>query len=200
MDADNPDCARSLCSADAIEQRRLMLNEPHITPLTAFTEKLRYAHPAWEFPNFDPLDGGVCADILFLFEKPGPMTSTAEKGSGFISQNNNDPTAEATFAFMREAGIPRKRAVIWNVVPGWNGTRKLTAAELHAGVKALGDLLPLLPKLRSIILVGQKAQRALALVTPLGLRVVVSAHPSPLVRASQPSKWRAIPLAWAQAK
>ena len=176
-----------------------MRRDLHIAPLTDFVERLRTASPDCEFPDFDPLDGGVAADILFLFEKPGPMTSKGGKGSGFISRNNDDPTAEATFRFMKEAKLSRKRTVIWNVVPGWNGRRKITAPELLAGVNALKDLLPLLRNLRTIVLVGQKAQRAKPLVEPLGLRIVTSAHPSPLVRASYPVKWRAIPSCWAQA-
>jgi uracil-DNA glycosylase len=200
MSTDIPDQARSLRSSKAIALRRLMLNEPHIAPLADYVQRLRDIHPAWEFPNFDPLDGGTNAEILFLLEKPGPMTSAASAGSGFISRNNDDPTAQATFDFMKKADISRERAVIWNVVPGWNGTRKVTAAELKAGVVALRGLLPLLPKLHSIVLVGKKAQRALALVEPLGLRIFKSAHPSPLVFASQPNEWHAIPADWARAK
>jgi uracil-DNA glycosylase len=200
MSTDIPDQARSLRSSKAIALRRLMLNKPHIAPLANYVQRLRDIHPAWEFPNFDPLDGGTNAEILFLLEKPGPMTSAASAGSGFISRNNDDPTAQATFDFMKKADISRERAVIWNVVPGWNGTRKVTAAELKAGVVALRGLLPLLPKLRSIVLVGKKAQRALALVEPLGLRIFKSAHPSPLVFASQPDEWHAIPADWARAK
>jgi hypothetical protein len=77
--------------------------------------------------------------------------------------------------------------------PGWNGTRKITKAELSAGVDALRGLLPLLPKLRTVILVGKKGQRVKPLVEALGFRVFVSAHPSPLVRASQYDIWRKIP-------
>jgi hypothetical protein len=47
---------------------------------------------------------------LFLFEKLGPMTAEAG-GSGFISRNNDDPTAEATFRFMEQAKIPRKLSI-----------------------------------------------------------------------------------------
>jgi hypothetical protein len=58
-----------------------------------------------EVPEFDPLDGGVEAQVLFLFEKPGPMTAelggSKRSGSGFISRNNDDPTAEATFKVHR---------------------------------------------------------------------------------------------------
>jgi hypothetical protein len=48
---------------------------------------------------------------------------------------------------------------ITSVIPGWNGTRKVTATELQAGVVELNGLLPLLPKRRTIVLVGRKAQR-----------------------------------------
>ena len=40
-----------------------------------------------EVPDFDPLDGGVEARALFLFEKPGRMTA-GQSGSGFISRDN----------------------------------------------------------------------------------------------------------------
>lgn len=180
-------------------RRRQRLHEPHIAPLTDYVETLRGAHPAWEFPYFDPLDGGVNADLLVLLEKPGPRISAGAKGSGFISRDNDNPTAEAIFAFMKEARLARERTVIWNVVPGWNGTRQVTTAELLAGLDALKSLLPLLSKLRTVILVGQKAQRAAPLVKPLGLKILVSAHPSPQVRASQIDAWRRIPLIWAQA-
>ncbi len=47
--------------------------------------------------------------MLFLLEKLGPMTSPTGKraGSGSISRNNDDQTAEKVFNFMRTAGIER---------------------------------------------------------------------------------------------
>jgi hypothetical protein len=44
----------------------------------------------------NPFDGGIAAQLLFLFEKPGPMTD-GKNGAGFISRNIVDPIAEATF-------------------------------------------------------------------------------------------------------
>ena len=178
-----------------------MLDEPHIAPLTAYVEQLRIQHPDWEFQEFDPLDGGVDADLLFLLEKPGPMTSPKTKvaGSGFISRNNDDPTAEAVFAFMEQAGIARKRVVLWNVIPGWNGTIKIGAAELRAGVEALADLLQLLPKLKVVVLVGGQARRATKQVQAMNLRVFISAHPSRRVRNRYRAMWDRIPGQWAEA-
>jgi hypothetical protein len=73
-----------------------MLHEPHIAPLTDFAARLR-ERGSIEVPDFDPFDGGIHAQVLFLFEKPGPMTAS-NNGSGFISRNNDDRSAEATFA------------------------------------------------------------------------------------------------------
>jgi len=171
-----------------------------MAPLVDFVAKLRRTHPDREFPEFDPRDGGTNADILFLFEKPGPMTSARGKGSGFISRDNDDRTAEHTFDFVKKAKLPRNRTIIWNVIPGWNGTRRITAAEHKAGVDSLvDDLIPLLPKLRTIVLVGKKAERARKYLNETRFRIFTSAHPSPVVRASQPNIWCAIPSIWAQA-
>lgn len=180
------------------EERRKMLGLPHMTPLSEYTRSLRMGGD-FEVPDFDPMDGGIAARLLFLFEKPGPMTSSSKTGrigSGFISRDNDDPTAEATFNFMLAAKIPRKETLLWNVVPGWNGTRKVTAAEVNEGVNEVGRLLELLPQVRTIVLVGRKAARAEARLTEMGIRVFHSAHPSPLVRASRPDAWRAIPSQW----
>jgi uracil-DNA glycosylase len=175
-----------------------MLNLPHVAPLTKFVDELRQRRDA-EYPYFDPLDGGTDASLLFLFEKPGPMTAADHnrKGSGFISRDNDDPTAEATFWFMQQAGISRAETVVWNVVPGWNGTRKITSAELLNGLRDLRTLLSLLPNLRAIVLVGKKAARAKPLIRTLP--VFASDHPSPLVRARYPERWRGIPEVWARA-
>lgn len=179
-----------------------MLGLVHIVPLTAFVSNLRQ-RPSVEVPDFDPLDGGIDASMLFLFEKPGPMTardtSGMRAGSGFISRDNDDQTAEATFNFMNQAGIPRKCTVTWNVVPWWNGTRKITAPELREGADLVRDLIALLPRLRVVVLVGKKAARARPHLETKNLALFASAHPSPLVRASSPDRWKAIPMEWANA-
>lgn len=171
-DADRP---RSMRDADVRTRRRAMLTQPHIAPLTAYAAKLRQRGSV-EVPEFDPLDGGVNALMLFLFEKPGPMTADAT-GSGFISRNNDDPTAEATFEFMEQAGIPRELTITWNVIPWWNGTRKVTGRELREGVACVRGLIALMPKLRAVVLVGEKAAKAQEYLENAGLAVFTSSHP-----------------------
>jgi hypothetical protein len=51
--------------------------------------------------------------------------ATAELGSGFISADNNDGSAENMWNILREAGVDRSREiVVWNVVPWYIGTPK----------------------------------------------------------------------------
>lgn len=191
------DRPRSLRDINVRRRRIEMLHEPHIEPLTLYAAKLR-AQNRGEVPEFDPLDGGTKATLLFLFEKPGPMTA-GEIGSGFISRNNDDPSAEATFRFMAEAKIPRGITVTWNVIPWWNGTRKVTSKELGDGASCVRELLELLPNLCAVVLVGQKATKASPFLRTTGMRLFTSAHPSPIVRARFPSSWNRIPMEWERA-
>ncbi len=176
-----------------------MLSLPHIAPLTAYAARLRSRREV-EVPDFDPLDGGIDARLLFLLEKPGPMTSLrrpVREGSGFVSRDNDGMTAETMRRFMLEAQLPRHDTVIWNVIPWWNGTIAVTASERAAGLQELQNLLPLLPRLHTAMLVGRTAARARPVLN--GLRVLESAHPSPQVRAGYRAMWDAIPEVWRQA-
>ena len=87
--------------------------------------------------------------------------------------------------------------MLWNLVPWWNGTTAVTAAERRAGAQALVALLPLLPTLDTAVLVGRTAEAARGALG--GLRMLASAHPSPQVRAGNRALWDAIPGVWAQA-
>ena len=193
------DGPRTLRDPKERTRRKAMLTLPHIAPLVEYTAELR-RRDGVEVPEFDPLDGGIDAQVLFLFEKPGPMTAEAGRraGSGFISRNNDDPTAEATFNFMRQAGIPRKGTVIWNVVPWWNGKRKITTDESRNGAASFITLRGYLSKLSAVVMVGKRAARLQPYLKTTGLELFRSCHPSPLVRARFRSRWEAIPSEWAQ--
>lgn len=194
---------RTLRSLDAVVSRREKLSLSHIAPLRDFVLHLR-AENRGAVPDFDPLDGGIDAQVLFLMEKPGPMTDhtaiAGRVGSGFISRDNDDPTAEATLRFMEAAQIDRRTSVIWNTVPWWNGTRRISPDEHRAGIGQLESLFDLLPKLRVVVGVGAKARKAEPLVKKMGLEFILSAHPSPINRASRPTVWAEIPHQWAKAK
>jgi hypothetical protein len=193
---------RSMRDPAVREQRRDMLGLPHMIELASYAKRLR--RPGVKVPDFDPLDGGVEARVLFLFEKPGPMTAEAgnglRSGSGFISRDNDDPTAEATFNFMRQADIPRELTILWNVIPWWNGSRPVERLELQDGARRVVELIHLLRNPRAVVLVGNKAAEARSYLPITGLTVFTSSHPSPLVRARWPDRWKKIPSEWRKVK
>lgn len=100
------------------ERRRALLALPHAAPLAAYAAGLR--RPGAQVPDFDPLDGGTAARVLFVLEKPGPGIHPG----GFVSRDNDTPTAAAVRAFMAQAGLPRRETALWNLVPWWGGRRR----------------------------------------------------------------------------
>lgn len=192
---------RALRDRAEILRRRGLLREPHIAQLTDWVAALRAGDPDTEYPDFDPEGGGIEADILFLKEKPGPRTSFRAGGSGFISVNNDDPTAEWSCRFMAQAGILQSRTCSWNIIPGWNGQIAYRSKERREGLPHVLKLLCLLPGLRVVVLVGKVAQRALSKVTLRpDLKVVTSAHPALRVRNANRAAWEQIPVRWAEAR
>jgi hypothetical protein len=201
MTLDFASSSRAFRHPAAVAERRALLKEPHIAPLADYVDRLRLKYPDWEFQDFDPMDGGVSAEMLFLLEKPGPKTSPKGKrlGSGFISRDNDDPTAEAIFNFMEQANIDRKRVAQWNVIPWWDGEIKIKPGERYAGAGELSELLKLLPRLKAVVLVGRQAAKSAKFIDAPGVQIFVSAHPSPKVRNMNREKWDLIPGQWAEA-
>lgn len=181
------------------ERRQRMLERHHMTPLVRMVTDQRN-RLGGQVPHFDPMDGGVDARLLFLFEKPGPMTDQLGSGSGFISRNNDDPTARATLAFMRTARIPRKDTVIWNLIPWWDGSVRFAAADRRRGLGELSLLMAELRKVQAAVLVGKTAWTAETFFADgLQLPVFKSYHPSRRVQRRYPVLWESIPAKWAEA-
>ncbi len=119
-----------------IDRRRSMLSESHMLPLANYISQLRKSDFG-DIPDFDPCDGGVKAEALFLFEKPGPKAFE----SGFISRNNNDQTAENTFKFMVETRLPREKQHIYcfrNIIFAEGYHNGKSSALVGRGFKTIG--------------------------------------------------------------
>jgi uracil-DNA glycosylase len=179
----NSDRPKTLGDPEARQLRLTELHEAHIAPLTSFVESLRAeAGPGAAIPYFDPWDGGVEAQILFLLEAPGAKA----KGSGFVSRNNPDETAKNLFELCRKAELHRKKTVIWNAVPWYIGTgariRAATPSDLEAGLRPLSRILDLLPNLQAVVFLGRKAEKARPEIERLRpkLSLFVCPHPSPM--------------------
>ncbi len=175
------DRPKSLGIEDNRVSRFKELHEPHIKPLTDFVEALRIeTGPEAAIPYFDPWDGGINSEVLFLLEAPGPKSVV----SGFISRNNPDETAKNVFELCSEAGLKRSQTILWNVVPWYIGSgkkiRPARSADIQVGLKPLPRLLTFLPLLKAIVLLGRKAEKAMKQIDQSRYRVFVSPHPSPL--------------------
>lgn len=160
--ADEP---KSLSIAAERETRLAAIRQPNVAPLSDFVERLRSSiGDAYQVPYFDPFDGGVAAECLFLLEVPGPKAIQ----SGFVSRNNPDETAKNFLLLNRRAGIDRSRTVVWNIVPWYVGTgtkiRPVNTSDIEKSLPSLREVLGLLDHLRVVVLVGRKAAAAHTLV------------------------------------
>jgi uracil-DNA glycosylase len=184
------DLPKLLADPHVRADRRAKLHESHIAPLTEFVEALRTdVGPDMIIPQFDPWDGGVDAEILYLLEAPGPQAVA----SGFVSRNNPDESAKNFFELNTEAKIPRKRTVTWNVVPWYIGNSKTIRAakrtDLEHGIHLLPKLLSLLPKLRAVVFVGRKSEYAREMVMEQlpNVKIFCCPHPSPQCLNTNPA-------------
>lgn len=166
----------------AVIARQKELKAPHMKPLSDFVNEMRSECSFRKIPDFDPWDGGINAECLFLLEAPG------RNALKFVSRNNNDQTAENFFELNRMVGLPRERTISWNIVPWYIGKKnksKIRAAkkqDIDEGIPYLRRLLEHLPKLRAVVFVGKNAQQADVVVREFRPKIEIffSPHPSPL--------------------
>lgn len=158
------DSPRGLRDPKAIAQRHDMLATTEtVLPLEAWArdveDRRRGKLPDIVVPHFDPAEAGVNARTLMLLEAPGPKTVPEWGGSGFISTDNNDVTANNSWTCRNEAAL-HGHTLAWNILPWVLGRAnvKPTPAELAQGAMELRGLLELLPDLRVILLAGDKAK------------------------------------------
>lgn len=103
---------------------------------------------------------------------------------GFLSIENDDPTAERQGQLLATAGLDATDILPWNAYP-WYINRAPKAAELELGVKPILDVIDMLPKLRVVLLQGGSAknswQRLLKhapqLMQERGVEVIATYHP-----------------------
>jgi len=169
------------------------LREPHIAPLNDLADRIA-AETGLAAPAFDPDSAGIHARSLFLFEAPGARSTgtagprAAAKGSGIISPDNNDGTAENMWRLHEAAGLPRTSTLAWNIVPWYVGSgtkiRAVERGDLQAAAPYLAALISLLPDLRVVVTFGDKPRQGwfrylLQDDAPL-LPTLAVPHPSPL--------------------
>jgi hypothetical protein len=139
------------------QQQRDGLRLPHIAAVNALVDELNDPGGRGWVPYLALAYGGVAARVLCVLRDPGPKTNGMQGGSGFLSPENDDPTARRFAALLDSAGIPVSEILAWNAYP-WYINDKPRAAELGAGVEPLRRLIGLLPRLRVVMLHGGSAR------------------------------------------
>lgn len=110
-----------------------------------------------EIPWVDPYCGGVNARVLLILKDPGPAGAAA---TGFLSLGNTDGSAINESVAVREAGLQRTELMFWNVAPWCRPMNKpVSVPDLQRSCSMLERLLPLLPRLRVVILLGGEAHK-----------------------------------------
>lgn len=174
-----------------IERKLTLVWEPHVAPLTGLVERIRREKPGAFVPYFDPTEAGTEARILLLLEAPG-RRAALEAGSGFVSPDNDDQTAQNMWHLLREAEIDRRRDVVtWNVVPWYIGDgskiRPTATSDLDEAREATRELLSLLPQVETVVLLGRPAAKAWSALD-LEHRALEAPHPSPLNLNTRPDQ------------
>jgi uracil-DNA glycosylase len=177
------DAPKTLAKETERQSRYALLLQPHMAELTGFVQRIRSARGSeYQVPDFDPLDGGSSAQVLFLLEAPGPKAVK----SGFVSRNNPDETAKNFFLLNGQAGIARHLTVTWNAVPWYIGSgtkiRPAKRDDVREADEWLKQLLEILHHIRFIVFVGQKALHARSVVeeTRPSAEIMFMPHPSPM--------------------
>ncbi|GGK38135.1 hypothetical protein GCM10008955_35040 [Deinococcus malanensis] len=147
-------------------RKRGRLEKAYALPLTHYVQRLRQEHGHDNVPDFDPEDGGVSAKILLLLTSPSPH-ALPHSGSGFVSMENHDSTAQAVNKAVHSLLIGRMSFVLWNLVPWRTPSEKPTGNEVAAGLKELGELMKLLPNVQVVIATGTSASSVAEQIRPL---------------------------------
>jgi len=172
------------------------MTSDRVAPLREWSTRLKESRGVL-VPHFDPAESGVESRVLFLLEAPRPATNAStgvkRRGSGFISVDNNDGTAENMWR-ARDAARFDFGALHWNIVPWYLGVAsvKPARADLTEGAAALVQLLDRLDQLDTVLLAGKYAARGWDRhVSPIvgdRYRLIRTWHPSPLALNTKPDR------------
>lgn len=138
--------------------------DPHVAPINRLVDSLGTDGNSGSAVYVAPHQGGTEAPIISLMSNPGPKAGHGG-GSGFISCENDDPTAQRIAEIYAVAGIAQHYTVPWNAYPWYvHDTLKgggLSARQRTAGLRPLHLFLDLLPDGVVLVAHGGDARRSL---------------------------------------
>lgn len=146
---------RRLSDPAVLAEQLAHLDDEHVAPLNALVARLREQHAPRPVPAVAPLGAGTGARVLALVRAPAASSA----GAGLLSLEDDDPGAERLHALVTGAGIDPALVLPWGAAPyPVPGEEPLSTPDVKAGRAALEGLVPLLPRLRSVVLHGKDAE------------------------------------------
>lgn len=148
-----------------VDEMRDAAFAPHIAPVNELVQELRQQRPDLSMPLVAPHYDATTARVLSLLSNPGPQTHE-DAGSGFLSTENDDGTAERLGALYQRVGIRFSDVIPWNAFPWYvhdahpNG---LPLRLIEEGQPALHQLLQAVPGIRAVVAHGGDARRAVSM-------------------------------------
>ncbi len=144
--------------------------EPRVVTVNRFVDELRA--DGRDVPYVGSHYDTRVARALSLSSNPGPRAG-GDRGSGFLSFCNDDPSAQRMLEVIRAAGLSDTDTMPWNIHP-WHVHDQqgggLRSAQVSEGVPVLIRLLELVPTIRLIVLHGGDAR--------VGWRRLIRTHPA----------------------
>lgn len=151
---------------------------PHVAPVNDLVDKLRrggvfvpYAHQN---------QGGVHAPVLSVLRDPGDATQVTQ----VLCADHPDPTSRRQRELMAQVGLTMTDICPWNAHPWMLPGREPSVEDVAAGAVVLADLLGMMTNLRVLLLQGEHARWAWAMVSSFRPRyarpifeVVTTCHP-----------------------
>jgi hypothetical protein len=154
----------------------------HVANISALVERLRDESGRF-VPYVHQDHGGTSASLLLLLRDPGRSTVKTT----VLSTDNPDPTSRRQRELMAMTGLRQEDVCPWNAFPYmWDEAAdgKLGTEAVARGASVLVRLLPLMTKLKAVLLQGAEARWAWAMVealrpdvVPPGVEVVRTCHP-----------------------
>ncbi|GAA3677730.1 hypothetical protein GCM10023081_14990 [Arthrobacter ginkgonis] len=147
---------RNMSSPSYVKDAEARIHEENIQPVTLLCQELQDGVPGSRVPLVDPVHDVDDARIISLQIAPGPGTS-----SGFLSLENDDPTAARLAEVYEAAGLQPRHGILWNAYP-WElpaeAGMKLTLAQTKQGVRPFRRFLAEVPRVSAIVAHGGYAQ------------------------------------------
>lgn len=153
---------RRMREPDFVAEMEAGVFASHIGPVNDLVRELRAERPDLSMPFIAPHYDATSARVLSLLSNPGPKAD-GQFGSGFLSVENDDSTAERLGALYSTVGLGHAHVLPWNAFPWFVHDQYPNGLPLHQIAScqdALRRLLQAAPRIRSIVAHGGDAHRA----------------------------------------